>query len=73
MNIIGRRKIWYSLSLIMIVPGVISLALFGLRLGIDFNSGELSVVRGSVSAQTVSSAAAGLGLRDVRVTVTGSN
>jgi preprotein translocase subunit SecF len=73
MNIIGRRKIWYSLSLIMIVPGVISLGLFGLRLGIDFNSGELSTVRGSVTAQTVNAATAGLGLRDVRVTVTGSN
>jgi preprotein translocase subunit SecF len=73
MNIIGRRKIWYSLSLIMIVPGVISLCLFGLRLGIDFNSGELSVVRGNVSTQVVEAASAGLNLHDLRVTVTGSN
>jgi len=72
-NIIGRRKIWYSLSLIMIVPGVISLALFGLKLGIDFNSGELSVVRGNAPLATVQAAAGGLGLRDVQVTNTGSN
>ena len=73
MNIIGRRKIWYSISALMIVPGVISLAVFGLKLGIDFSSGELSVVRGSVSTATVEKAAKGLGYKDLVVTQTGSN
>jgi len=73
MNIIGRRKIWYTISAVMIVPGVISLLAFGLKLGIDFNSGELSVVRGSVPTATIDKAAKGLGYKDLVVTPTGSN
>lgn len=40
-HLASRRKIWYSVSLIAIVPGLISLILFGLRLGIDFTGGTL--------------------------------
>jgi SecD/SecF fusion protein len=39
LNIIGRRKWFYGLSLAIIVPGLIFLALGGLKLGIDFTSG----------------------------------
>jgi len=72
MNIIGKRKIWYIVSLIMILPGLVSLAMFGLKLGIDFSSGELSVVRGNPSVETVNKAANGLGLQDVKVVASGS-
>ena len=72
MNIIGKRKIWYTISLIMILPGVISLALWGLKLGIDFNSGQLSVVRGNVAVEKVNAAASGLGFQDVQVVPSGS-
>ncbi|MDD2421728.1 MAG: protein translocase subunit SecF [Heliobacteriaceae bacterium] len=41
MNIIGRRKIWFTLSLILLIPGIISLAFQGLNLGIDFTGGSL--------------------------------
>ncbi len=37
----GRRKIWYLISLIFIIPGIISLAAQGLNLGIDFSGGSL--------------------------------
>ncbi len=73
MNLIGKRKIWYSISLVMIVPGVISLLLFGLKLGIDFRSGELLVARGNVASSTVSDAAKGLSLQDIQVVQSGSN
>ena len=73
MNIIGKRKIWYTISLLMLVPGLISLVMFGLKLGIDFNSGQLSVVQGSVSTQTVEEAAKGLGFKDIQVVPSGSN
>ncbi len=72
MNIIGKRKIWYAISLIMIVPGTISLFLWGLNLGIDFNSGQLSVVRGDASVARVEAAAEGLGFKDVQVVPSGS-
>ncbi len=73
MNLIGKRKIWYSISLVMIVPGVISLALFGLKLGIDFSSGQLSTVRGDASVAKVDKAASGLGLKDIVIVPSGSD
>jgi preprotein translocase subunit SecF len=73
MNLIGKRKIWYAISLVMIVPGLISLLLFGLKLGIDFSSGQLSTVRGNVSVDKVNAAAQGLGFRDVQVVPSGSD
>lgn len=73
MNIIGKRRIWYAISLAMIVPGVISLALFGLKLGIDFSSGQLSLVRGDVTVQKVNKAAEGLGFKDIQVVSSGSD
>lgn len=36
-----RRHLWYAISLIAILPGMVSLALFGLRQGIDFTGGTL--------------------------------
>lgn len=72
-NLIGKRKIWYSISLVMIVPGVISLCLYGLKLGIDFNAGELSTVRGNVTLAKAQQAAAGLGFKDLQVVPTGSD
>ena len=41
MNIIKHRKIWYLISTILILPGVIALFLWGLKPGIDFKGGSL--------------------------------
>lgn len=73
MDLIGKRKIWYSISLVMIVPGVIALLLWGLKLGIDFNAGQLSVVRGTVTVATVDSASKGLGFTDIQVVPSGQD
>jgi len=44
LNIIGRRNVFFALSLIITVPGIISMATHGFRLGIDFAGGtELTV------------------------------
>lgn len=73
MNLIGKRRIWYAISVVMILPGVLSLIFFGLRLGIDFNAGELSTVRGNVDTAKVTSAAKAIGLKDIQVVSAGSN
>lgn len=40
-EIIGRRKIWYCISLLILIPGLISFMFRGLNLGIDFTGGNL--------------------------------
>jgi preprotein translocase subunit SecF len=40
-HLASKRKLWYTISLIVIIPGLISLILFGLNRGIDFTGGTL--------------------------------
>ncbi len=41
MNIIKHRYLYFTISLLVILPGMIALALWGLPLGIDFTGGSL--------------------------------
>jgi preprotein translocase subunit SecF len=50
MQIIQRRKIYYVISLLLIIPGLISLFMQGLNLGIDYEGGSILHVR--ISAET---------------------
>jgi preprotein translocase subunit SecF len=40
-HLASKRKLWYTISLVVIIPGLISLILFGLNRGIDFTGGTL--------------------------------
>src|ERR1700722_3823248 len=40
MNIVGKRNWYFTFSLLIIIPGVISLLLWGLNLSIDFTGGS---------------------------------
>ncbi|MEI6477956.1 MAG: protein translocase subunit SecF [bacterium] len=40
-DIIGTRTRWYILSLVLILPGIISLIVWGLPVGIDFKGGTM--------------------------------
>ena len=40
-DIAGRYKIWFVISLLVIVPGLISMAVRGLNFGIDFTGGTI--------------------------------
>ncbi len=44
-NFIGRRKIGYTISIVVLLAGIISLAVQGLNLGIDFTGGNIIQVR----------------------------
>lgn len=41
MLFVQKRKLWYSISLVVIIAGLISLCLSGLNLGIDFTGGNI--------------------------------
>ena len=63
MNLIAKRKWWYAISLLIIVPGTISLLVNGLKLGIDFQGGQMLEVSGKISQETVSPVAEKLELK----------
>lgn len=56
LNIIKHKNIFFLISLLVIIPGLISLALYGLRLSIDFTGGSriVLVFPKTVTPQTVS-------------------
>jgi preprotein translocase subunit SecF len=45
LNIVGRRYWYFGISLVVIIPGMIALLLWGLPLAIDFTGGSLLEVR----------------------------
>ncbi len=44
-DIVSKRKIWYIIALVIIIPCLLSLAFRGLNLGIDFTGGNLFEVK----------------------------
>jgi preprotein translocase subunit SecF len=69
----SKRNLWFAISLLVIVPGLISLIFFGLRLGIDFTGGTLWEVRFDqpTTAAQVEDALRGAGLESVIVQSSG--
>ena len=44
-HLASKRRLWFTISLIAIVPGLISLIFFGLKQGIDFTGGTQILLR----------------------------
>lgn len=65
-DIIGRSKIWLSLSSVLVITCIASLLAFGLNLGIDFTGGSLLDIR---FEQTVEASAIEAALSDLGHTV----
>lgn len=62
-DFVGRRKTWFTASIVIIVIGLVSLGVRGFNLGIDFKGGdswEVLAPHSSVSAMTSAVEAAGL-------------
>jgi preprotein translocase subunit SecF len=74
-DIIGRRYWFFGLSLLVIVPGLIALALWGTPLSIDFTGGTLLELQftGSVDIAQVRAVYAAHGFGDSTVQTSGAN
>lgn len=45
LELVRYRRYWYGVSLLLILPGILSLLLWGIKPGIDFTGGSLVTVR----------------------------
>lgn len=73
MDIVGKRKLWFTISILMIVPGVLALMLWGLKPGIDFTGGQEMEISGSLNQSEVAEIVSSTGVKDVTVTTSGSD
>ena len=72
-DIVGRRKIWYFISLCVIVPGLISMFVKGFNFGIDFTGGTIIELRydAPVSITDVRDVMKGYGLDNSMIQLSG--
>lgn len=77
MNIVGKRYLYFAISLILIVPGLIGIFLWGLPLSIDFTGGsyqELQFNSGQVpNLEEVRALYAEMGVQDALPRTSGSD
>ena len=73
MNLIKYRKIWYSISLILIIPGALSLIFWGLKPSIDFTGGTEVEFAGTTDREKVEMFAKDAGFDNFTTTVHGDN
>jgi preprotein translocase SecF subunit len=69
LEIVKRRNLWFALSVIMLIPGLISLVLFGMKVGIDFTGGTLFELRvpAAVTAEQIHDSLKGTPIADALV------
>jgi preprotein translocase subunit SecF len=72
-NIVGKRKLWFIISFILVVPGTIALILWGLRPGIDFTGGQEMEVSGKTTQEELHDIIAKTGVKEITVTTSGEN
>lgn len=72
MNIVGRRKLWFTISIIILLPGLIALGLWGLKPGIDFAGGQVMEVGKVTDEAKIRAVFEKNNARDVTITTTGS-
>ncbi|MDD5693461.1 MAG: protein translocase subunit SecF [Patescibacteria group bacterium] len=70
MNLIKYRKWWYILSLVVIIPGTISLLLFGLKPSIDFTGGTVIEIEGLKDKNKIEQLTKDANFENVTITIT---
>lgn len=72
-NIIGKRKLWFTISFIMVAPGIVALMLWGLKPGIDFTGGQEIEISGQITQSELHSIISKANVTDITVTTTGAS
>lgn len=77
MNIIGKRKIFYAISIILIIASIVAVAIWGLKFGIDFKGGSMLEIaypnEKRPEIKQISDSLILLNLNDLRISPVGQN
>lgn len=68
LDLIKHRKWWYILSLVIIIPGTLSLMLWGLKLSVDFTGGTIIEISGTQDTAAVQKVASNNKFENLTVT-----
>lgn len=71
-DFVHRRRLWYAISIAIILPGLVALGVWGLNLGIDFTGGaewEVQFPRTGINSLDVRQTLLDQGLEDVQVQI----
>lgn len=73
-DIVGRRKVWYAISLLVILPGIFCMFIKGFNFGIDFTGGTIIELRfeAPVGIQNVREVMKAYGLDNSTIQLSGS-
>ncbi|MEX0668321.1 MAG: protein translocase subunit SecF [Candidatus Saccharimonadales bacterium] len=66
-DIISRRKLWYIISASILVPGLIILSIFGLRLGIDFLGGSVVEIETNLEQSEITNIIRDVGISEPQI------
>ncbi len=75
-NIVKRRYLYFAISLIVILPGIAALLVWGLPAGIDFSGGSLLEIRFNSAipeTESVLETLSGFGFSDAKIQTAGSD
>lgn len=73
MNIMKHRKIWYIISLLFIIPGIVAILTWGLKFSIDFTGGSKWELMGTADTEKIRTFAESKGLSNVVIQKTGED
>lgn len=69
-DIIGRRRLWYTVSVSILIPTAVALGVFGLKLGIDFTGGSVLEISGNLDREQITEASTTAGVENLTINTT---
>ncbi|MFA6081950.1 MAG: protein translocase subunit SecF [Patescibacteria group bacterium] len=74
-QVLKYKWLWFGLSAVLIIPGIIFMSVYGVKVGIDFKSGTSIeyTAKSAVTADAVKQAVSKIDLKNLSVTTTGNN
>ncbi len=72
-NIIQKKWLWFGLSAVLIIPGIIAWSVWGMKVGVDFKSGSVIEYKGSteLTIDKVKNAIESIDLQNKIISMTG--